>query len=136
MRHYAPSSRRRDAALRAVGRPRMARGTRRASAAWIDSADLDTARLELLEGFLSRSEIADCTQYALDWFAETLNITQSICLARREGDAALSAIGAYGLPTSALASFAVSTDDWRHPLIRSEERRVGKECRSRWSPYH
>src|SRR5258705_13805306 len=31
----------------------------------------------------------------------------------------------------------------RHPLavklkltLRSEERRVGKECRSRWSPYH
>ena len=23
--------------------------------------------------------------------------------------------------------------DW---LQRSEERRVGKECRSRWSPYH
>ena len=28
--------------------------------------------------------------------------------------------------------------DWRSALIvvRSEERRVGKECRSRWSPYH
>ena len=31
---------------------------------------------------------------------------------------------------------------WRVPLMaagslfRSEERRVGKECRSRWSPYH
>ena len=24
----------------------------------------------------------------------------------------------------------------RADLIRSEERRVGKECRSRWSPYH
>jgi len=24
--------------------------------------------------------------------------------------------------------------DWEE--IRSEERRVGKECRSRWSPYH
>ena len=23
---------------------------------------------------------------------------------------------------------------WR--FVRSEERRVGKECRSRWSPYH
>src|SRR2546422_11482802 len=23
-----------------------------------------------------------------------------------------------------------------NPLRRSEERRVGKECRSRWSPYH
>src|SRR2546430_9202394 len=26
----------------------------------------------------------------------------------------------------------VSSDNW----TRSEERRVGKECRSRWSPYH
>ena len=24
----------------------------------------------------------------------------------------------------------------RHHMFRSEERRVGKECRSRWSPYH
>ena len=23
-----------------------------------------------------------------------------------------------------------------NPATRSEERRVGKECRSRWSPYH
>ena len=23
-----------------------------------------------------------------------------------------------------------------HMNVRSEERRVGKECRSRWSPYH
>ena len=23
-----------------------------------------------------------------------------------------------------------------NPSARSEERRVGKECRSRWSPYH
>src|SRR2546422_10525326 len=26
--------------------------------------------------------------------------------------------------------------DIHHPARRSEERRVGKECRSRWSPYH
>src|SRR2546430_10924909 len=25
---------------------------------------------------------------------------------------------------------------WAPTLHRSEERRVGKECRSRWSPYH
>jgi len=31
----------------------------------------------------------------------------------------------------------VTTTRWStHRLIRSEERRVGKECRSRWSPYH
>src|SRR5256885_7585873 len=25
---------------------------------------------------------------------------------------------------------------WTYDAYRSEERRVGKECRSRWSPYH
>ena len=34
---------------------------------------------------------------------------------------------AYGLDTEAVAL---------GELTRSEERRVGKECRSRWSPYH
>ena len=24
----------------------------------------------------------------------------------------------------------------KNVMVRSEERRVGKECRSRWSPYH
>src|SRR2546427_11690759 len=27
-------------------------------------------------------------------------------------------------------------NDWLLDFCRSEERRVGKECRSRWSPYH
>ena len=29
-----------------------------------------------------------------------------------------------------------SADDGNYTRSRSEERRVGKECRSRWSPYH
>src|SRR2546430_11314864 len=29
-----------------------------------------------------------------------------------------------------------AADEVVEPLPRSEERRVGKECRSRWSPYH
>ena len=28
------------------------------------------------------------------------------------------------------------TGDGADVVLRSEERRVGKECRSRWSPYH
>src|SRR3712207_2342872 len=34
---------------------------------------------------------------------------------------------------------ALLVDSWYDPylgVVRSEERRVGKECRSRWSPYH
>ena len=32
-------------------------------------------------------------------------------------------------------SFSYGEEDGEK-LTRSEERRVGKECRSRWSPYH
>ena len=33
-------------------------------------------------------------------------------------------------------SMAIGTAGYTAMLARSEERRVGKECRSRWSPYH
>src|SRR5256885_16252106 len=42
---------------------------------------------------------------------------------------ALRPTGSPGPPTSRSSSACAS-------LPRSEERRVGKECRSRWSPYH
>ena len=35
-----------------------------------------------------------------------------------------------------LLELSVHPDDMGKVLCRSEERRVGKECRSRWSPYH
>ena len=34
------------------------------------------------------------------------------------------------------AAVPVFAADGDRVKIRSEERRVGKECRSRWSPYH
>src|SRR2546427_9666967 len=41
------------------------------------------------------------------------------------------------LPESRVFSPHVTTESGRQVLApRSEERRVGKECRSRWSPYH
>ena len=30
----------------------------------------------------------------------------------------------------------ITTEQNKENRMRSEERRVGKECRSRWSPYH
>ena len=66
--------------------------------------------------------------------------------------AALAAIFALGLAGTALAAekkWTGATDNkwsvagnWDNGVpedgdtTRSEERRVGKECRSRWSPYH
>ena len=39
---------------------------------------------------------------------------------------------------SIFSGYSSIDDDFYEELeeIRSEERRVGKECRSRWSPYH
>src|SRR3712207_9418437 len=62
---------------------------------------------------------------------------------RQEVEQALSAQQTY----SALAEKAnrfrgladalkVTAGEWTASRLRSEERRVGKECRSRWSPYH
>src|ERR1043166_4606851 len=50
-------------------------------------------------------------------------------------------IAGKGEPVLLLHGYAENSHMWR-PLMaqlaknRSEERRVGKECRSRWSPYH
>ena len=47
--------------------------------------------------------------------------------------------GTGGFPTGANRYFARAQDNdaaWSNVVTRSEERRVGKECRSRWSPYH
>ena len=40
-----------------------------------------------------------------------------------------------GLSTLFVISHSPRSCDYE-PAHRSEERRVGKECRSRWSPYH
>ena len=41
---------------------------------------------------------------------------------------------------SEIEPFPIAVTEKRLPFVkhlgRSEERRVGKECRSRWSPYH
>ncbi len=48
---------------------------------------------------------------------------------------AAATLATWSLSDSAVAQFDVLSGALR-ALARSEERRVGKECRSRWSPYH
>src|SRR4051812_21922526 len=95
----------------------MARGPRRASA-WVDGPHIETARPELLQGLPKPSESAGRTDFSLTWLAENLNVAQSLVLAKREGEAVLSVVGSYGLPTASLEKFTVSVEDWRQPLVQ------------------
>ena len=45
-------------------------------------------------------------------------------------------LGAYGAMSKEVERGTVKMYARREMMDRSEERRVGKECRSRWSPYH
>src|SRR2546422_9997739 len=42
--------------------------------------------------------------------------------------------GFFDGPSDSMSVQAIAS--WNTNAVRSEERRVGKECRSRWSPYH
>jgi signal transduction histidine kinase/PAS domain-containing protein len=75
------------------------------------------ARVRLLEGFLSRLDLADCARFALDWLAEALGVTPSVSLVRQPGESALSPVAVHGLTSSAIHGFTLSLDDWGNPLV-------------------
>jgi len=59
----------------------------------------------------------------------------------RERDSLAIASAVLSLPEvegaiTAMVFASFGTEVETGPIVRSEERRVGKECRSRWSPYH
>src|SRR5258707_4288687 len=72
------------------------------------------------------------TRYWRDWSSDVCSSDLMICSGRIMGTPAYLApeqiMGEPHSTRSDLFSLGI--------VLRSEERRVGKECRSRWSPYH
>src|SRR3712207_9174252 len=92
----------------------------------------------ILAGDLARAGV-DCT--VLERRAEESNLTRAFAVHART----LEMLDARGLAddlvttgarVGALRVFGKLEVDLSQLPTRSEERRVGKECRSRWSPYH
>jgi PAS domain S-box-containing protein len=75
------------------------------------------SRVRLLEGLVSRTEISDCTQLALQWLGDVLGIPQAICLVRAGSETDLFVVGAYGVIGSAVTSYTISLEDWSNPLV-------------------
>src|SRR5260370_26225536 len=60
-----------------------------------------------------------------------------LCQQRDQHSVALGKAGRFGRERGLLPDEVHATrGNLALPFLRSEERRVGKECRSRWSPYH
>src|SRR3712207_9515471 len=76
------------------------------------------------------------TRYWRDWSSDVCS--SDLLLAGIDVPVlAISSTGSVPWLASAAEAVAAAVPDGRHrSLDRSEERRVGKECRSRWSPYH
>ena len=54
-------------------------------------------------------------------------------IGKKAEDGKISIVASSCVKSNGMARGDVKNTD---QIVRSEERRVGKECRSRWSPYH
>jgi PAS domain S-box-containing protein len=82
-----------------------------------DHEGQNAARVRLLEGFLSRTDLADCTHFALHWLHQHAGVLRSTCLVRFPAEQALVVAGVHGLRGSASNGYAFSLDDWSNPLV-------------------
>ena len=82
----------------------------------------------MIKGSIQEEDITIINVYAPN-IGATQNIRQMLTTMKGEIDSNTIIIGDFNTPLTPIN---------RSPKqkIRSEERRVGKECRSRWSPYH
>ena len=54
----------------------------------------------------------------------------------KEGELVKALMNNFAIAISLGLQYGVPLEEYVDAFVRSEERRVGKECRSRWSPYH
>src|SRR5260370_5567002 len=87
------------------------------------------------------------TRFKCDWSSDVCSSDLTVSMARVGMDALITAgaLEARGIETvphlttrdcNIIGLQAMLLGAWTVGGVRSEERRVGKECRSRWSPYH
>src|SRR2546425_9394099 len=82
-----------------------------------------------------RKERSPSMSYRLPALAVALAVMIVVALFAQFPATAQTQSSAAKAPAAAKAWTPLRTPDGK-PDLRSEERRVGKECRSRWSPYH
>src|SRR5262245_7942607 len=85
----------------------------------IDHGARLAARLRLLEGFLGRTDAADCADLGVRCLAESTNVAQALCLIRSRGERTHVTAAAAGFPRQTVMSFTLSLEDWANPLTEA-----------------
>src|SRR5437660_663501 len=93
------------------------RGAAAPAAITAGGEQLLAARVRLLEALVSRSDVSDCTQYALQWLRDSLELIPTLCLLKPTGEEALFTVGAHGLSGTSASRFTLSLEDWNNPLV-------------------
>src|SRR3712207_7491389 len=93
-------------------------------------------RTEHEVGYRRRVEVVERIQHLVVSLAQEFEA--ALEYVREPGPAGVVPAKEIGRSIDELERYYVQQEIWldRNTLARSEERRVGKECRSRWSPYH
>src|SRR3712207_7258935 len=77
------------------------------------------------------------TRYWRDWSSDVCSSDLRSAVSITPPTRQVGVLPSVRYPFSQLTSPTLgSASNYSNHLPRSEERRVGKECRSRWSPYH
>ena len=85
----------------------------------------------------SRSVLLALSRANMSKYEESIRFLEKVISLFRGLSAVTSkGVVAYKPWQSGVVLSTMSMLDMQNVLLRSEERRVGKECRSRWSPYH
>src|SRR5256885_13730547 len=100
--------------------------------------------LDLLRGFEAAARHLSFTHAAQELFVTQSAVSRQIKTLEERLGVVLFVRGARGIVMTepgerlyrAVSAALAQMEEAIAALSRSEERRVGKECRSRWSPYH
>ncbi len=111
-----------DVRRHALKRHGRAQGINGRHAAPLGIGTRSDAQLRLLEGFISRTDLAECVQFALQWLAEFEGVRESMCLVRPGGESIFATVGIHGLSPDE-SMFRLSVDDWTNQLVAALAKR-------------
>ena len=89
------------------------------------------AKLALAEFLLSSTDLQASARHATDWLVANVGVRQAAVVVADPAGDSLMLIAEHGIPSSAIADFAVSREDATQPALRPGEQQKFRGLRPR-----